>query len=69
MNIEERRSLLLRKRGILDSEIMSIRDEVSILLALIEKAEKEIESIDSKLSELEGIEKVKYAQVVSNYWT
>ncbi len=63
MNIEEKRSLLLRRRGTLDGEIMDIRDEVIVLLALIKKAEEEIEMIEAKLSELEDIKNVKLAQV------
>ena len=62
MNIEEKRSLLLRRRGALDSEIMGIRDEVAILSALIKKAEEEIETIEAKLIELEEAKTVKFAQ-------
>ena len=62
MNIEEKRALLLQRRGALYNEIKDIRDEVVVLLTLIKKAEEEIETIDAKLSKVEYVKKVKLAQ-------
>ena len=62
MNIEEKESQLLLKRGTLDDEIKDIKDEVIVLLALIKKAQEEIETINAKLCELEDVKKIKFAK-------
>ena len=61
MNVEKKRLQLIRRRETLNSEIIDIREEVVVLLALIKKAEKEIESIQAELDELNGLKRSKLA--------
>ena len=61
MNVEEKRLQLIRRRETLNSEIIDIREEVVVLLALIKRAEKEIESIQAELNELNGLKRSKLA--------
>ncbi len=58
MNIEMQKSELTKRHNSLHNEVFDIQREVVVLLALLSKAEEEIEEIQTKLSELEEPKKL-----------
>jgi lipid II:glycine glycyltransferase (peptidoglycan interpeptide bridge formation enzyme) len=61
MNIEEQKLVLNKRCKNLHKEIAGIQDEVVVLLAMIKKAEEELEEIQTKLSKLEESNNIKFA--------
>jgi len=61
MSIEMQKSELTKRQISLHNEVSDIRNEVVVLLALLKKAEEEIEEIQTKLGELEESETISLA--------
>ena len=61
MSIRMQKSDLTKRQNSLHNEVFDIRNEVVVLLALLKKAEEEIEEIQTKLGELEGSETISLA--------
>lgn len=61
MNIEAKKSVLTKRRNSLHNEVLDIQKEVVILLALLKKAEGELEEVQVKLGKLEESSEIKLA--------
>jgi len=61
MNIEMQKSELSKRQNSLRSEVSDIQEEVVVLLALLRKAEGEIEEIQTKLDEIEEQETISFS--------
>ncbi len=61
MSIEMQKSELNKRLNYLHNEVLDIQKEVVVLLALLKKAEEEIEEIQTNLSELEESETINLA--------
>ena len=61
MTIEMKKTELTERQNSLHSEVSDIQKEVVILLALLRKAEEEIEEIQTKLDEPEESETISLA--------
>jgi len=61
MSVEMQKSELTKRQNSLHNEVSDIREEVVVLLALLKKAEEEIEEIQTKLGELEEVETISLA--------
>ena len=61
MSIEMQKTELTKRQNSLHNEVSDIQKEVVVLLALLKKAEEEIEEIQTKLGELEESETISLA--------
>ncbi len=61
MSIEMQKSELNKRINYLHNEVLDIQKEVVVLVALLKKAEEEIEEIQTNLSELEESETINLA--------
>ena len=61
MNIEAKKSVLTKRRNSLHNEVLDIQKEVVILLALLKKAEGELEEVQANLGKLEESSEIKLA--------
>ena len=61
MNIEMQKFELSKRQNSLRSEVSDIQEEVVVLLALLRKAEGEIEEIQTKLDEIEEQETISFS--------
>ena len=61
MSIEMQKSELNKRLNYLHNEVLDIQKEVVVLVALLKKAEEEIEEIQTNLSELEESETINFA--------
>jgi len=61
MTVEMKKAELTERQNSLHSEVSDIQQEVVVLLALLRKAEEEIEEIQTKLGELEESETISLA--------
>jgi len=61
MSVEMQKSELTKRQNSLHNEVSDIREEIVVLLALLKKAEEEIEEIQTKLGELEEVETISLA--------
>ncbi|MBT8113580.1 MAG: hypothetical protein KJO47_07860 [Gammaproteobacteria bacterium] len=61
MSIEMQKSELNKRLNYLHNEVLDIQKEVVVLVALLKKAEEEIEEIQTNLSELEESETINLA--------
>jgi chromosome segregation ATPase len=61
MTFKEQKAKLEKRRNRLEYEISDIREEINVLLALMRKAEEEVDEVQSKLAALEEIETISLA--------
>ena len=61
MSIEMQKSELNKRINYLHNEVLDIQKEVVVLVALLKKAEEEIEEIQTNLTELEESETINLA--------
>ena len=61
MSIEMQKSELNKRLNYLHNEVLDIQKEVVVLVALLKKAEEEIEEIQTNLSEFEESETINLA--------
>ncbi len=61
MSIEMQKSELNKRLNYLHNEVLDIQKEVVVLVALLKKAEEEIEEIQTNVSELEESETINLA--------
>lgn len=61
MSIEMQKSELNKRLNYLHNEVLDIQKEVVVLVALLKKAEEEIEEIQTNLTELEESETINLA--------
>lgn len=61
MSVEMQKTELTKRQNSLHNEVSDIQKEVVVLLALLRKAEEEIEEIQTKLGELEESETISLA--------
>ena len=61
MNTEAKMSVLTKKRDSLHNEVLDIQKEIVILLALLKKAEQELEEVQLKINKPEESSEIKLA--------